>query len=88
MSYYNRYMRGMSNGGLVTGQALSNEELRNAVPSIFATEAHESRCRVAFKGALPQSVWRHYPETGKFRRDIREFEEALVARVRCFGPKR
>ena len=43
MSYYNRYMRGMSNGGLVTGQALSDEELRKAVPSIFATEAHESR---------------------------------------------
>ncbi|WP_171181060.1 DUF932 domain-containing protein [Ruegeria sp. HKCCD8929] len=40
---YNRYMRGMSNGGLVTGQALSDDDLRKAVPSIFATEAHESR---------------------------------------------
>ncbi|MDG2260684.1 MAG: DUF932 domain-containing protein [Paracoccaceae bacterium] len=40
---YNRYMRGMSNGGLTTGEALSDEELKRAVPSIFATEAHESR---------------------------------------------
>jgi hypothetical protein len=43
MGHFNRYMRGMSNGGLVTGQALTNAELRKAVPSIFATEAHESR---------------------------------------------
>ena len=43
MGHFNRYMRGMSNGGLVTGQALTNGELRKAVPSIFATEAHESR---------------------------------------------
>lgn len=40
---FNRYMRGMSNGGFATGTALSNEELKRAVPSIFATEAHESR---------------------------------------------
>ena len=40
---FNRYMRGMSNGGLATGEALSDEELKRAVPSIFATEAHESR---------------------------------------------
>lgn len=40
---FNRYMRGMSNGGLATGEALSDKELKRAVPSIFATEAHESR---------------------------------------------
>lgn len=40
---FNRYMRGMSNGGLTTEEALSDEELKRAVPSIFATEAHESR---------------------------------------------
>ena len=40
---FNRYMRGMSNGGFATGTALSDEELKRAVPSIFATEAHESR---------------------------------------------
>ena len=40
---FNRYMRGMSNGGLATGEALSDEELKRVVPSIFATEAHESR---------------------------------------------
>lgn len=40
---FNRYMRGMSNGGLATGAALSDEQLRHAVPSIFAMEAHESR---------------------------------------------
>lgn len=40
---FNRYMRGMSNGGLATGEALTDEELKRAVPSIFATEAHESR---------------------------------------------
>ena len=40
---YNRYMRGMSCGGLVTGEALTNDQLRQAVPSIFATEGHESR---------------------------------------------
>nr|WP_226554751.1 DUF932 domain-containing protein [Celeribacter naphthalenivorans] len=39
----NRYMRGMSNGGFASGEALSNEELRAHVPSIFASEAHESR---------------------------------------------
>nr|WP_236045356.1 MULTISPECIES: DUF932 domain-containing protein [Pseudooceanicola] len=39
-------MRGMSNGGVIsarTGEVLSNEELQKVVPSIFATEAHESR---------------------------------------------
>ncbi len=45
-------------------------------------------CRVALKSALPQSVWRNYPETGGFRRDSDEFEEALVAREGCFGSKR
>lgn len=45
-------------------------------------------CRVAFNWALPQSVWCSYPETGKFRRDSREFEEALVTRERCFGSTR
>lgn len=40
---FNRYMRAMSNGGLVMGQALTDDALRKAVPSIFATEAHESR---------------------------------------------
>lgn len=40
---FNRYMRGMSNGGFATGGALTDEELKRAVPSIFATEAHESR---------------------------------------------
>lgn len=40
---FNRYMRGMSNGGLATGEALTDGELKRAVPSIFATEAHESR---------------------------------------------
>lgn len=39
----NRFMRGMSNGGFAAGKALDNDRLRAAVPSIFATEAHESR---------------------------------------------
>ncbi|PIL17698.1 hypothetical protein P775_23560 [Puniceibacterium antarcticum] len=43
MSYMNRYMRGISNGGFATGKALTDDELRARVPSIFATEAHESR---------------------------------------------
>lgn len=43
MSFYNRYMRGMSNGGFASGVALSDDQLRKSVPSIFATEAHESR---------------------------------------------
>lgn len=43
MGYMNRYMRGMSNGGFATGKALTDDELRARVPSIFATEAHESR---------------------------------------------
>jgi hypothetical protein len=38
-----RYMRGMSNGGRVTGEALDNDKLFRACPSIFATEAHDSR---------------------------------------------
>jgi len=42
-----RYMRsGMSNGGRLVARGnepLTNEALRAAVPSIFATEAHESR---------------------------------------------
>ena len=40
---FNRYMRGMSNGGIATGEALTNAELQARVPSIFAAEAHESR---------------------------------------------
>lgn len=43
---YNRYMRGMSNGGHTAWDGatpLTNDELRAAVPSLFATEAHESR---------------------------------------------
>lgn len=39
----NRYMRGMSFGGGARGEALDNEALFRACPSIFATEAHESR---------------------------------------------
>lgn len=39
-----RYMKGMSNGGLIQSSTpISNDELRAIVPSIFATEAHESR---------------------------------------------
>ena len=41
-----RYMRGMSDGGAIqarVGEVLSNEQLEAAVPSIFATQAHESR---------------------------------------------
>jgi hypothetical protein len=41
-----RYTKGMSNGGVVsatTGEALTDDQLRAVVPSIFATEAHESR---------------------------------------------
>lgn len=43
MSTFNRYMRGMSGCGLATGEALTDDQLRQAVPSIFATEAHKSR---------------------------------------------
>lgn len=41
-----RYMKGMSNGGIIRARGdepLTNEMLMAAVPSIFATEAHESR---------------------------------------------
>ncbi|TWI28220.1 plasmid mobilization relaxosome protein MobC [Paracoccus sulfuroxidans] len=39
-----RYTRAIHVGSrIATGQPLSNEELQAAVPSIFATEAHESR---------------------------------------------
>lgn len=41
-----RYMRGMSNGGSVMarrGEVLDNETLQAVVPSLFATEAHDSR---------------------------------------------
>jgi hypothetical protein len=41
-----RYMKGMSNGGVLsaaTGEVLDNQQLRAVVPSLFATEAHESR---------------------------------------------
>lgn len=40
---YQRFMRGMTVSGSVCGEALTDEQLRGAVPSIFATEAHESR---------------------------------------------
>jgi len=44
---YQRYMRGMSNGGAISSfdnaTPLTNEELERHVPSLFATEAHESR---------------------------------------------
>ncbi|ULB12540.1 DUF945 domain-containing protein (plasmid) [Cereibacter azotoformans] len=43
---YHFYMRGMSNGGAAYSrgdQPLTNDELKARVPSIFATEAHESR---------------------------------------------
>lgn len=47
MSYhFSRYMRGIKAGSRVTaraGEALTNEQLQAAVPSIFAMEAHESR---------------------------------------------
>ena len=41
-----RYMKGMSNGGAVyarNGEALDNDTLQAAVPSLFAVDAHESR---------------------------------------------
>lgn len=40
---FNRFMRGMNVSGHASGEALTDDELRAAVPSIFATEAHESR---------------------------------------------
>lgn len=43
---YQRYMNGMSNGGSIRaqeGESLTNSELAAVVPSLFATEAHESR---------------------------------------------
>lgn len=43
---FDRYMRGMSNGGALhsrNGEPLANEQLAAVVPSIFATSAHESR---------------------------------------------
>lgn len=43
MAYMSRYMRGMSTGGAVSGTALTDDQLRKSVPSIFATEAHVSR---------------------------------------------
>jgi len=41
-----RYMRGMTNGGMISsryGEPLTMEAIAAAVPSVFATEAHESR---------------------------------------------
>lgn len=41
-----RYMKAMSNGGMIQarhGEILENSELAAMVPSLFATEAHESR---------------------------------------------
>ena len=66
---------------------LKLEEINKGFEMMHAGESIRS-CRVALNWALPQSVWRHYPETGKLRRDRREFEEALVARERCFRSKR
>lgn len=46
MSFYHRFGRGMSNGGALysrKGESLTDDQLRAVVPSIFATEAHESR---------------------------------------------
>lgn len=46
MSFHHHYMRGMKAGSRVYGrhgEALTNEQLQAAVPSIFAVEAHESR---------------------------------------------
>lgn len=44
---YQRYMKGMSNGGMIASHdretPLTNSELAAVVPSLFATEAHESR---------------------------------------------
>ena len=43
---YQRYMKGMSNGGSIFWDGatpLGNSELAAVVPSLFATEAHESR---------------------------------------------
>lgn len=43
---FQRFSKGMSNGGAIyarDGEVLTNDQLRAAVPSIFATEAHESR---------------------------------------------
>lgn len=42
---FHRYMRGMSNGGHISrrNEPITDDELRALVPSIFATEAHESR---------------------------------------------
>ena len=66
---------------------LKLEEINKGFEMMHAGESIRS-CRVALNWALPQSVWRHYPETGKLRRDRREFEEALVARERCCRSKR
>lgn len=45
MHNFSRFMRGMKAGGRIVGrgEALTNDQLRAAVPSIFATDAHESR---------------------------------------------
>jgi hypothetical protein len=42
---FNRFTRGMTVGSQILGrnEALTDDQLRAAVPSIFATEAHESR---------------------------------------------
>jgi hypothetical protein len=42
---FNRFTRGMTVGAQILGrnEALTDDQLRAAVPSIFATEAHESR---------------------------------------------
>jgi hypothetical protein len=71
----------------------SAKQIRGAIRRFFGRLLGDRKmridgCRVALNWALPQSVWRGYPETGKFRRDSCDFEEALVARWRCFGPKR
>ena len=70
-------------------EAMSLKELKSLQKDLArAISTFEDRCRVAFKGALPQSVWRTILRTGRFRRDSGDFKEALVARERCFRSKR
>ena len=66
---------------------LKLEEINKGFEMMHAGESIRS-CRVALNWVLPHFVWRNYPETGKFRRYSCEFEEALVARERCFRSKR
>lgn len=83
----------MSTAGSVTAVGVEMrgrwwQERRLVALEITARVDVPSRCRVALKSALPHFLWRNYPETGKFRRDSCEFEEALVAGQRCCSSKR